>query len=177
MTLGTNVTITCDKPNHQLEFYFDYTLECNKKLPGCYEVCIVTPPNQNQVILGKKIGETIRANEPIVILCSDKSTTIATCGFDTVVTYPSCGVMAEPTIPVYVWVIIAVTIGAVVVAIAIIVGVKVVQGRKYVDEAEDTTTSKSIAMATNIESGKKRQVLSKPFDTQTFLLHMQVSPL
>ena len=85
--------------------------------------------------------------------------------------------MAEPTIPVYVWVIIAVTIGAVVVAIAIIVGVKVVQGRKYVDEAEDTTTSKSIAMATNIESGKQRQVLSKPFDTQTFLLHMQVSPL
>ena len=185
VTFDQDVTITCnsnpsdfqDTSYYALEFGQESVVKCATKLPDCYKTCSLTDLPDNQVFLGSyKVGDSITYRERIGIKCSDKSTVFATCGEEGLISIPVCGkeIVEKPSSQSIVWLVVAVSVSALVVAGVIILTATIVKRRRDAAEKTESDMSKSIALATNIYSGQEQIVLSRPFDAQAFVMHVQV---
>ena len=182
ITQSTNITITCnhsptnasDNNYFALEFGQSSVVQCSSKLPDCFRTCQLTQPNADQVFLdGLRVNDKIKYREQARLRCSDESSVVAICGLNGSITYPQCGSDSrDNSPPAYIFVVAAICVLAVLLAAALVFFIKAKRARKMM-EAQDSDESKSIALATNIY-GAKRQVLSRPFDSAKFLLHVQV---
>ena len=178
VTDDVDINIKCKNDMFDLEFNVYGPFKCAAELPKCYKKCVVGELPANQVLLNPlKVNATVLYKEKVVLVCSDQSQVAGDCGEDGVITLPQCGSEVSKSTPAYIWVVVAVAISGVVVAVVFIMGMSVIKKKREMEDRASTDVSRSVALATNIDAGQAKVVLSRPFDSKAFLLHVQVQLL
>ena len=183
VSLDSNITITCnpnpddadDRTFYSLEFGQRDVMMCAAELPGCFRTCKLEPLDENLVYLeGAKVNDIIKFKEKIRIKCADGSSVFAVCGEEGEFQVDGCGGYSGGETPYLQSVLTGVGVFGLFVCLSIIFTAICIKIRTKVSEKVIIRQTKSVALTTNIYEVQTKVVLSRSFDSRSFLRHVQV---